>query len=238
MIARAADGSMRDALSLTDQVLSMGDGRVTAERVRDALGLVAEDEFIAMLDLIADRRAADVFPAVARLAEAGIDFGALSHRPRRHAPRAAGAGARRRRDRSSRAHARGARSAPPTLRDGDLLRMLQSIGSWSRASERADNSSCSSRRYSCASRCSTGRWSSRMFCGRSVAGGGAPPTGSGGTGVRRSMTRRRPPSRVRPSAATRRHRPFAPRAPPCGRRPRLPPSPDPKRSRGPGRARV
>ena len=30
MIARAADGSMRDALSLTDQVLSMGDGEVIA----------------------------------------------------------------------------------------------------------------------------------------------------------------------------------------------------------------
>jgi DNA polymerase-3 subunit gamma/tau len=73
-IARAADGSMRDALSMTDQVISMGDGRVTAERVRDALGLVAEDEFIAILDIIAERRAADVFPAVARLAEAGIDF--------------------------------------------------------------------------------------------------------------------------------------------------------------------
>jgi DNA polymerase-3 subunit gamma/tau len=74
-IARAADGSMRDALSLTDQVLSMSDGRVTAERVREALGLVPEDEFIAVLDLLADRRAADVFPAVARLAEAGVDFG-------------------------------------------------------------------------------------------------------------------------------------------------------------------
>src|SRR5437764_6410123 len=74
-IARAADGSMRDALSLTDQVLAMGDGKVTAERVRDALGLVPEDEFIAILDIIADHRAADVFPAVARLAEAGVDFG-------------------------------------------------------------------------------------------------------------------------------------------------------------------
>ncbi|MEO7086986.1 MAG: DNA polymerase III subunit gamma/tau, partial [Gemmatimonadaceae bacterium] len=74
-IARAADGSMRDALSLADQVLSMGDGTVTADRVRDALGLVPEDEFIAMLDLIADHRAADVFPAVARLSEAGVDFG-------------------------------------------------------------------------------------------------------------------------------------------------------------------
>src|SRR6185503_10063373 len=74
-IARAADGSMRDALSLTDQVLSMGEGDVTADRVREALGLVAEDEFIAILDLVAERRAADVFPAVSRLAEAGIDFG-------------------------------------------------------------------------------------------------------------------------------------------------------------------
>ena len=76
-IARAADGSMRDALSLTDQVLSMAEGKVTAERVRDALGLVAEDEFIAMLDLIAERRAADVFPAIGRLAEAGVDFGSF-----------------------------------------------------------------------------------------------------------------------------------------------------------------
>src|SRR5690242_2574478 len=74
-ISRAADGSMRDALSLTDQVLSMGDGRVTADRVRDALGLVAEDEFISLIDIIAERRAVDVFPAVAKLADAGIDFG-------------------------------------------------------------------------------------------------------------------------------------------------------------------
>ena len=75
MIARAADGSMRDALSLTDQALSLGEGALTAERVRDALGLVAEDEYIAVLDLIAERRAGDVFPLVQRLAEMGIDFG-------------------------------------------------------------------------------------------------------------------------------------------------------------------
>ena len=74
MIARAADGSMRDALSLTDQVLAMGDGRVTVERVREALGLVPEDEFLALLDVILERRAGDVFGFVARLADAGIDF--------------------------------------------------------------------------------------------------------------------------------------------------------------------
>ena len=75
MIARAADGSMRDALSLTDQVLAMGEGAIVPERVRDALGLVAEDEFIALLDLVAEHRAGDVFAFVARLADAGIDFG-------------------------------------------------------------------------------------------------------------------------------------------------------------------
>jgi len=75
MIARAADGSMRDALSLTDQVLAMGDGTITAARARDALGLVPEDEYVQLLDMIADRRAGDVFPFVGRLADAGVDFG-------------------------------------------------------------------------------------------------------------------------------------------------------------------
>jgi len=75
MIARAADGSMRDALSLTDQALSLGEGKLTAERVRDALGLVAEDEYLTVLDIIAEQRAGDVFTTVQRLAELGIDFG-------------------------------------------------------------------------------------------------------------------------------------------------------------------
>ncbi|MEO6865247.1 MAG: DNA polymerase III subunit gamma/tau [Gemmatimonadaceae bacterium] len=74
MIARAADGSMRDALSLTDQVISLGEGRVTADAVRTALGLVPEDEYLDILGIIVDRRAADVFAAVRRLADEGVDF--------------------------------------------------------------------------------------------------------------------------------------------------------------------
>jgi DNA polymerase-3 subunit gamma/tau len=75
MIARAADGGLRDALSLTDQVLSIGaSAEVTADRVREALGLVPDEEFLALLDLVAERRAADVFPAVQRLADNGVDF--------------------------------------------------------------------------------------------------------------------------------------------------------------------
>jgi len=75
IIARAADGSMRDALGLADQVISIGEGPVTAERVREALGLVPEDEFIAILDIIAGHRAGDVFGAVNKMADAGVDFG-------------------------------------------------------------------------------------------------------------------------------------------------------------------
>ena len=75
MIARAADGGLRDALSLTDQVLSIGEsGHVTAESVRVALGLVADEEYLAILDIVVERRAADVFPAVQRLADNGVDF--------------------------------------------------------------------------------------------------------------------------------------------------------------------
>jgi DNA polymerase-3 subunit gamma/tau len=65
---------MRDALSLTDQVLSLGDGSITPQRVRDALGLVPEDEFLELLAIIAEHRAADVFPFIGRMAEAGVDF--------------------------------------------------------------------------------------------------------------------------------------------------------------------
>jgi len=75
MIARAADGSMRDALSLADQVISIGEKTVTAERVREALGLVPEEEFLALLDIIGARRAGEIFAAVSKLADAGVDFG-------------------------------------------------------------------------------------------------------------------------------------------------------------------
>jgi DNA polymerase-3 subunit gamma/tau len=75
MIGRAADGSMRDALSLADQVIAFHDGRLTTDAVRDALGLVADEEQLAVLDIIAERRAGDVFAAVSRLVDEGIDLG-------------------------------------------------------------------------------------------------------------------------------------------------------------------
>src|SRR6266550_2030470 len=43
LIARTANGGMRDALSLLDQVLSFGEGPVTAARVREVLGLIPDE---------------------------------------------------------------------------------------------------------------------------------------------------------------------------------------------------
>ncbi|MGH9261997.1 MAG: DNA polymerase III subunit gamma/tau, partial [Acidimicrobiales bacterium] len=75
LIARSADGGMRDALSILDQVLSFGDGPVTAERVREALGLIPDELYGEMLRLVAERDAGAVFPLVERLLESGADLG-------------------------------------------------------------------------------------------------------------------------------------------------------------------
>jgi DNA polymerase-3 subunit gamma/tau len=74
LIARHADGGMRDALSLLDQCLSFGEGTVTAERVREVLGLVGDELYAEVLALVADRRPEAVFPLVDRLLDAGVDL--------------------------------------------------------------------------------------------------------------------------------------------------------------------
>ena len=75
LIARHADGGMRDALSVLDQCLSFGDGAVTAARVRETLGLADDELFAEVLDIVATRRPAGVFPLVDRLMESGADLG-------------------------------------------------------------------------------------------------------------------------------------------------------------------
>ena len=74
LIARVADGGMRDALSMLDQVTAFGEGAVTAARVRDLLGLVGDELYVELLGIVLERRADAVFPFVARLVEAGYDL--------------------------------------------------------------------------------------------------------------------------------------------------------------------
>jgi DNA polymerase III subunit gamma/tau len=73
LIARHADGGMRDALSVLDQCLSFGEGAVTAARVREVLGLVGDELYAEVLALVAERRPEGVFPLVERLIDAGAD---------------------------------------------------------------------------------------------------------------------------------------------------------------------
>ncbi|MGE3527214.1 MAG: hypothetical protein AB7I33_14945, partial [Gemmatimonadales bacterium] len=74
LIARQADGGMRDALSVLDQCLSFGEAQLTAPGVREILGLVADEIYGEVLDLICDRRPELVFPLVDRLLESGADL--------------------------------------------------------------------------------------------------------------------------------------------------------------------
>ena len=75
LIARSANGGMRDALSLLDQVLSFGEGPVTAARVREVLGLVPDELYAEMLRAIVEHDAAAMFALVERLLESGADLG-------------------------------------------------------------------------------------------------------------------------------------------------------------------
>ena len=75
LIAKSADGGMRDGLSLLDQVLSFGEGPVTVERVRGVLGLIPDETYGELLQLVAERDARAVFPLVDRLVDAGADLG-------------------------------------------------------------------------------------------------------------------------------------------------------------------
>ncbi|MGE5927407.1 MAG: DNA polymerase III subunit gamma/tau [Gemmatimonadota bacterium] len=75
IIARHADGGMRDALSVLDQCLSFGEGAVTAARVRETLGLAGDERFAEMLEVVVGRDPAGVFALVERLMDAGADLG-------------------------------------------------------------------------------------------------------------------------------------------------------------------
>ncbi len=79
IIGRKADGGMRDALSLLDQVLSLSGGDVDLEAVRRVLGLVEEERYVELLDVIRDGRHGDVFTVVEGLLDDGYDLVEFYH---------------------------------------------------------------------------------------------------------------------------------------------------------------
>lgn len=78
LLARAAQGSMRDALSLTDQAIAFGQGVLREAEVRSLLGSIDRDLVFRVLDAIHAGDAAALLQVVAGMAEQSIDFaGAL-----------------------------------------------------------------------------------------------------------------------------------------------------------------
>ncbi|QWA30151.1 DNA polymerase III subunit gamma/tau [Pseudomonas sp. RC3H12] len=79
LLGRAADGSMRDAMSLTDQAIAFGEGRVLAADVRAMLGTLDHGQVYGVLQALLEGDARALLAAVRDLAEQGPDWnGVLS----------------------------------------------------------------------------------------------------------------------------------------------------------------
>ena len=77
LIARAADGSVRDGLSLLDQAIAQADGEIAAEAVADMLGLADREAVFDVLDAVLEGRPADALAITDRAHERGADLGVL-----------------------------------------------------------------------------------------------------------------------------------------------------------------
>ncbi|MBK1645262.1 DNA polymerase III subunit gamma/tau [Thiocapsa imhoffii] len=77
LLARAADGSMRDGLSLLDQAIAFGGGQVDEDGVRAMLGALPGDLILDLLDALAASDGARLMSEVERIAELTPDFESL-----------------------------------------------------------------------------------------------------------------------------------------------------------------
>ena len=77
LLAQAADGSLRDALSLLDQLLAFGNGAAREAEARAMLGTVARDHIERIATALARGDVNAVLAAAAELAEFGPDYGQM-----------------------------------------------------------------------------------------------------------------------------------------------------------------
>jgi DNA polymerase-3 subunit gamma/tau len=77
LIARAARGAYRDAVSTLDQLSAAGEGSITVQNVLQMLGAVEEEALFRLCDLIVDRDTAGALVFVEELSEQGQDLGRL-----------------------------------------------------------------------------------------------------------------------------------------------------------------
>ncbi len=77
LLSKSADGSMRDALSLTDQAIAFGSGCVSENDVRTMLGTIDQHLVYQILTGLAQRKPADVIQVVATLSEFSPDYASV-----------------------------------------------------------------------------------------------------------------------------------------------------------------
>ncbi|QOR38354.1 DNA polymerase III subunit gamma/tau [Billgrantia diversa] len=77
LLGRAADGSMRDAMSLTDQAIAFGQGQVRHADVAAMLGTLDHRHVLALVEALADTDAPRLLSEITQLAEQGPDFAAV-----------------------------------------------------------------------------------------------------------------------------------------------------------------
>ena len=77
ILARAADGSMRDGLSLLDQAIGFGGGKVKAADVKAMLGILAQERLPLLMEALAEGDAARLLQTIEAMAADSPDFGAL-----------------------------------------------------------------------------------------------------------------------------------------------------------------
>ncbi|WP_370612778.1 DNA polymerase III subunit gamma/tau [Citrobacter portucalensis] len=77
LLARAADGSLRDALSLTDQAIASGDGQVSTEAVSTMLGTLDDDQALSLVEAVVAADGERVMALVNDAAARGIEWEAL-----------------------------------------------------------------------------------------------------------------------------------------------------------------
>jgi DNA polymerase-3 subunit gamma/tau len=74
LVARAGDGSMRDAQSALDQVIAFAGGKVSAEDVTTVLGLVRRDLLLDIVEAVAREDAGAVFALAGQAVESGYEL--------------------------------------------------------------------------------------------------------------------------------------------------------------------
>ncbi|ARN75886.1 DNA polymerase III subunit gamma/tau [Oceanicoccus sagamiensis] len=74
LLGRSADGSMRDAMSLADQAISFGSGKLLEPDVRNMLGTIDQTAVYDIIDALATADGAQVLAAVSQLSEHAPDY--------------------------------------------------------------------------------------------------------------------------------------------------------------------